>query len=135
MVWENISSTVQTGTQADQVSYTISTVSCLGVKRSGLDVKYSPPSGAEINKVYSYASASIACLHGRLKNLSICSFNLFVFIFIYLYYLFIFICLLIYIYYSFICLYLFIIYLYLLIYLFISLFLFSYLFLRHLWAG
>jgi len=60
MVWENISSPVQTGPQADPVSYTVSTVSCLGVKRQGLDVKHSHLSGAEINKVYSYNSDSIA---------------------------------------------------------------------------
>ena len=48
MVWENIFSPVQSDPQADPVSYTISTVSCLGVKRPGLDVKLQPPSGAEV---------------------------------------------------------------------------------------
>ena len=80
MVWKNISSPVQTVPQTDPVSYTISNVSCLGVKRPGLDVKYSAPSGAEVNKVYSYTTASIACLHGKLNGLFICSFYLFLFI-------------------------------------------------------
>jgi len=77
--------------------------------RPGLDVKHSPPSGAEINKVYSNPSSSIACLHGRLKGLYKCSFYLFILILIYiylfniyLYYLFIYIIL-------FFCLFIFII--------------------------
>ena len=48
MVWENISSPVQNGPKSDPFSYTISTVSCLRIKRQGLDVKHSPPSGAEV---------------------------------------------------------------------------------------
>jgi hypothetical protein len=89
MVLEIISSPVQTGPQAEPVSYIISTVYCLGVKRPGLDVKHSTSSGAEVNKVYSYTSASIACIHGRLKGLYICSFYLFIFIFIYLTFIYI----------------------------------------------
>jgi hypothetical protein len=55
------------------------------VKRPGLDVKHSPPSGAEINKVYSNTSASIACLHGRLKGLYKSSFYLLILIHIYIF--------------------------------------------------
>ena len=51
MVGENISSPVQTGPEADPASYKMSTGSCLGVKRPGLDVNNPPPSGAEIKIV------------------------------------------------------------------------------------
>ena len=80
---------IQTGPQVDPAG------SFLGVKRRQLDFNHPPPSGAEIKKVWSYTSASIVCLHGRLKGLFIVYF-IYLFLCIYLFMLFIYLYLFIY---------------------------------------
>jgi hypothetical protein len=70
-VGESISSPVHTSSQAVPASYTMSTRTVLGLNRLALDDNHPPPSGTEIKKVWSYTSASIVCLDGRLKGLII----------------------------------------------------------------
>ena len=81
MVWEIISLPIQTGPHADAASYSISTLSCLGVKRLGLNVNHPPPSNADIKKVWNCTSASIVSLHVSLQVLYICFLYLYIFYF------------------------------------------------------